>query len=320
MKKIALEEHFLPSILTEQWEPTVAGMPRSTYDLIKSRLGDTGSQRLDNMDAAGIDIAVLSVAGPGVQVVRDTAEATRLARQANDDLAARIAVHPDRYVGFAHLALQDAEAAANELERCVRTLGFRGALINGQTLGHYLDEERFYPFWERAEALGAPVYLHPADPEKTYAALEGQQQLRRPTWEWTVETATHALRMVFNGTFERFPAAQLILGHMGETLPYLLWRFDSRALLYREPGDPRPLPSGYIHRNIPITISGVFANEPLNCAIAALGEDRVMFAADYPFEDGVGAGRFLDGAAISDATRLKVARSNAERLLRLPVR
>jgi 2,3-dihydroxybenzoate decarboxylase len=320
VKKIALEEHFLPPFLTDQWEPTVAGMPRATYDLIRSRLDDTGTRRLDDMDAAGIDIAVLSVAGPGVQVVRDIAEATGLARRANEDLARRVAAKPDRYAGFAHVALQDPAAAADELERCVRDYGFCGALINGQTLGHYLDEDRFFPFWERAEALRVPVYLHPADPEKTYAALDGQRQLRRPTWEWTVETATHALRMVFNGTFERFPEAQLILGHMGETLPYLLWRFDSRAMLYREPGDPRPLPSGYIRRNIPITISGVFANEPLNCAIAALGEDRVMFAADYPFEDGAVAGRFLDNAAISDAARLKVGRSNAERLLRLPRR
>lgn len=317
MHKIALEEHFLPSALIEYWEPTVAGMPRATYDLIKGRLQDTGAQRLDDMDAAGIDIAVLSVAGPGVQIEQTPEQAIRLARIANDDLVERIAASPERYAGFAHLPLQSPAGAADELDRCVRDLGFRGALINGQTLGHYLDEERFFPFWERVEALDVPVYLHPADPVKTYAALEGQKQLRRPTWEWTIETATHALRMVFNGTFERFPKAQLILGHMGETLPYLLWRLDSRALLYREPGDPRPLPSGYIRRNIPITISGVFANEPLTCALAALGEDRVMFAADYPFENTRVAGEFLDTAAIADEVRRKIAYSNAERLLRL---
>ncbi|HXK54080.1 MAG TPA: amidohydrolase family protein [Hyphomicrobiales bacterium] len=199
----------------------------------------------------------------------------------------------------------------------MRELGFCGALINGQTLGHYLDEERFFPFWERAQELAAPIYLHPADPERTYAALEGQRLLRRPTWEWTVETATHALRMVFNGTFERFPGARLILGHMGETLPYLLWRLDSRAMLYREPGDPRPLPSGYIKRNIPVTISGAYSDEPLACALAALGEDNIMFAADYPFEDPQVAGDFMRAARISESVRAKIASQNAIRLLNL---
>ena len=317
MNKIALEEHYLPEHLIPHWEPTVSGMPKTTYDAIKARLVDTGAQRIEAMDAAGIEIALLSVAGPGVQAERDTTQAIAMAQRANDDLAERVALHPKRLAGFAHLAMQDPDAAADELERCVRELGFRGALINGQTFGHYLDEERFFPFWERAEALNVPVYLHPADPEKTYAALEGQRQLRRPTWEWTVETATHALRMVFNDTFERFPGAKLILGHMGETLPYLLWRFDSRALLYREPGDPRPLPSRYIRRNIPITISGVFADAPLKCALEALGEDQVMFAADYPFEDATHAGAFLDRAPISEAAREKIAHANARRLLGL---
>jgi 2,3-dihydroxybenzoate decarboxylase len=218
MKKIALEEHFLPPFLVDYWEPTVAGMPRPTYDAIKARLFDCGELRLADMDRAGIAVAVLSVAGPGVQVEKDAAVASRLAREANDFLAEMVARHPTRYQGFAHVALQDPRGAADELDRAVRELGFRGALINGQTLGHYLDEDRFSPFWERAEDLGVPVYLHPADPERTYAALEGQRQLRRPTWEWTVETASHALRMVFNGTFDRFPKATLILGHMGETI------------------------------------------------------------------------------------------------------
>ena len=315
MKKIALEEHFLPPSLVDYWEPTVAGMPPQTYDAIKARLFDFDGLRLAAMDKAGIAVAILSVAGPGVQVERDAKLATGLARTANDFLAEQVARHPKRYAGFAHVALQDPRAAADELERTVRDLGFKGALVNGQTLGHYLDEDRFSPFWERVEDLGVAVYLHPADPERTYAPLEGQRQLRRPTWEWTIETASHALRMVFNGTFDRFPKATLILGHMGETLPYLLWRFDSRALLYREAGDPRPLPSEIIRRNVPITISGVFADEPLTCALSALGEDAVMFGGDYPFEDAAIGGGFLDRAKVSENVREKVAWRNAARLL-----
>jgi 2,3-dihydroxybenzoate decarboxylase len=317
MRKIALEEHFLPPDFIDYWLPSVAGLPEGAINNLRTRLLDFGAQRQDSMDEAGIDLAVLSLSGPGVQVEPDTAIAVRRAAQANDFLATEVLRNPRRYAGFAHLAMQDPLAAANELERCVKQLGFCGALINGQTGGHYLDEDMYAPFWERAQALNAPIYLHPGDPAETYCALRGQLQLRRPAWEWTVETATHALRMIFNGTFERFPGATLVLGHMGETIPYQLWRFDSRAAFNASPTARKHPPSFYAKRNLKVTISGVCAVEPLRCALDVLGEDNVMFAADYPFENPLEAAEFIDAAQMSDTTRDKVCRTNAERVFSL---
>jgi 2,3-dihydroxybenzoate decarboxylase len=316
MRKIALEEHFLVPVLREYWEGTVEDLAPETRAQVLGRLTDFGDGRIASMDAGGITLAVLSVAGPGVQIEPDTKIATQRAGQANDALAVEVQRRPDRYAGFAHLALQDPLAAANELERCVRDLGLKGAMIDGQTRGHYLDEDRFAVLWERAEALDVPIYLHPADPETPYAAWRGHKQLTHATWGWTVETATHALRLVFGGTFERFPRVRLILGHMGETLPFQLWRFDSRSKLYAGYGLPLP-PSAYIRRNIAITTSGVCAAEPLACAIAAMGEDSVMFSVDYPFESTDVATNFIDGVGLAEPLRAKICHENAARLLRL---
>ncbi len=236
-------------------------------------------------------------------------------RKSNDFLAREIQKRPDRYSGFAHIAVQQPKAAADELERCMRDLKLCGAMINGHTNGQYLDDPALYPFWERAEALGAVVYLHPTDPTMPAPVLNGVPALRRATWEWGFETGSHALRLVFSGLFDRFPKAKLALGHMGETLPYLLSRFDSRAKLYGvKLGKP---PSQYIKDNIVVTVSGVFAAEPLRCAVDALGRDKVMFAADYPFEDAVEAGHWMDSVPIEDSLRADVAYNNAARLLRL---
>lgn len=314
MKKIALEEHFLPPDHLDYWAPSVAGLPEKAIANLQRRLLDFGDERLAAMDEAGIEIAVLSIAGPGVQCETDTATALRRAREANDFLSRQIARNPSRYRGFAHLAMQDPKGAADELERCVKQLGFCGALINGQTHGHYLDEDMYAVFWERAAALNAPIYLHPADPFRTYHALDGQLQLRRPAWEWTVETGTHALRMIFNGTFERHPGATLVLGHMGETIPYQLWRFDSRAAFNASPTNRKHPPSYYARRNLKVTISGMCDLAPLQCAVTALGDASVMFAADYPFEEPKEAAEFIDHARVSDATRQAVCWSNAARV------
>ena len=232
--KLALEEHFLSPGLIDDWLPTVTEVPQAKAEQLLAQLTDFGDRRLEAMDNAGIARAVLSVAGPGVQAERDTATALRKAREANDFLAGEIQKRPDRYCGFAHIALHDPKAAAGELERCVRELKFHGAMINGHTNGQYLDDRALDPFWERVEALGTLVYLHPADPVVPAPVLDGHRALRRATWEWGFETGSHALRLVFGGTFDRYPKAKLVLGHMGETLPYLLWRFDSRAKLYPE--------------------------------------------------------------------------------------
>jgi 2,3-dihydroxybenzoate decarboxylase len=315
VKKIAIEEHFMSPGLIDYWLPTMNEVAPPIVDKISKRLADFGDTRLESMDKAGITKAVLSVSGPGVQAERDAAVATRKAREANDFLAKEIQKQPDRYAGFAHIAVQDAKAAADELERCVRDLKFSGVMINGHTNGLYLDHPTLYPFWERAEALGAVVYIHPTDPLVLAPVLNGVPALRRATWEWGFETGSHALRCVYSGLFDRFPKAQLALGHMGETLPYLLSRFDSRAKLYGV--KLAKAPSQYIKENIPVTISGVFAGEPLRCAVEALGRERVMFSADYPFEDAVEAGHFMDTVAIEESLRADVAYNNAAKLLGL---
>jgi len=190
-------------------------------------------------------------------------------------------------------------------------------MVNGHTNGQYLDHPSLYPFWERAEALGAPIYLHPADPVAPLHVLEGHKGLKRATWEWGFETASHALRLVFGGHFDRFPKSKLCLGHLGETLPYLLWRFDSRAKLYGvKLAKP---PSHYIKDNIAVTTSGMFSAEPLNCAIAALGRERVMFSADYPFESTDEAGEFMDHVPLSPDIRGDIAFNNAVDYLNLKV-
>jgi 2,3-dihydroxybenzoate decarboxylase len=314
--KIALEEHFLSPGFEDYWLPTMGNVDRKAVDALLGRLKDFGDARLEGMDSAGIARSVLSISGPGVQSERDTATARRRAAEANDFLAGEIAKRPDRYSGFGHLPLQDAGAAADELERCIRELKFCGAMINGHTNGQYLDHPSLFPFWERAEALGATIYIHPTDPVSPAPALAGVEGLRRATWEWGFETGSHALRLVFSGLFDRFPRASVALGHLGETLPYLLWRFDSRAKLYGVKLGKKP--SDYIKENFVVTTSGMCSAEPLNCALAALGNERVMFAADYPFEQPSEAGAFLDAVTLPESTREAVAFRNAVRAFSLP--
>ncbi len=309
VKKIALEEHFLPPGYEEYWRPTVATIDPKVAGTILARLTDFGDMRLEAMDGAGIARSILSVAGPGVQAERDTATAVRRAREANDFLAREIGKRPDRYSGFAHLPMQDPRAAADELERCVRELNFCGAMINGHTNGQYLDHPSLHPFWERAEELLAMIYIHPTDPVTPAPVLDGYDALRRSTWEWGFETGSHALRLVFSGLFDRYPRTRIALGHLGETLPYLLWRFDSRSKLYGVKLGQKP--SDYIKQNIVVTTSGMCSAEPLACAMAALGADRVMFAADYPFEQVAEAGKFMDETPLDEGLRKDIAFSNA---------
>ncbi len=315
VKKIALEEHVLTPGLIDYWRPTMTSVPPALTENFFKRLTDFGDMRLGDMERGGIERSVLSVAGPGVQAERDTAMATRKARESNDDLAGQIAKRPDRYSGFAHLAMLDPKGAADELERCLRELKFCGAMINGHTHGRYLDHPTLAPFWERADALGAVLYIHPADPVEPLKVLEGYPVLARPMWGWGVETGSHALRLIVGGHFERYPNVKLMLGHLGETLPFMLWRLDSRAQFQ---GLKLPMKlSEYIRRNVYVTTSGMCDGPPLRCSLDALGRDHVMFAADYPFEDAGEAGHWLDAVEIADSLRADVAYNNAAKLLKL---
>jgi 2,3-dihydroxybenzoate decarboxylase len=239
LRKIALEEHFNFTPSEDHASPNVGlqqivramDYDRTWLDLVGSRLVEFGEKRLAGMDASGIDIAILSLTVPGVQGVLDRGEASARARAVNDFLAGEVSKHPDRFAGFASIALQDPVEAAKELERCMTRLGFKGAMINGYTNtdsgngAEYLDEERILPFWEAAAALHAPVYLHPRPPldQRSY---EGHPELIGATWGFAPETATHALRLVYSGLFDRLPDLTVILGHLGETLPYFAWRIQ----------------------------------------------------------------------------------------------
>ena len=212
MRKIVLEEHFSTPKMAAYAADVVSTVDAGFMQYVKPRLMDMDEMRIEDMDRNGLDMCVLSCNAPGVQGERDAAMAVKNAAEINDILAAQMAKHPTRYSGFAHLAMQDPKAAADELERCVKQLNMRGALINGQTNGEYLDAEKFFPVWERAEALAVPLYLHPADAPHKPANEAGYSEMAGPGWAWGAETAGHALRIIYGGVFDKFPKATLVLG------------------------------------------------------------------------------------------------------------
>lgn len=288
-----------------------------------ARLADLAEARIAEMDEAGVDVQVLSLAAPGCEQF-DVREGARLARQSNDELAGAIARHPDRFVGFAALAPLDPEGAADELERCVTQLGFRGAKINSHVGDTYLDDERYLPLWERAAGLGVPINLHPIVP---HASMVRPYQgygwaLVGPGLGYGAETAVHAMRLVFSGLFDRFPEQQVILGHMGEGLYFWLYRLDfdfkkawldagRRATRLQKP------PSQYLRDNFHVTISGNFLVTAFVATFNEIGSDRVMYASDHPFESMKEAADFLEAVPIAPSDREKVAWRNAARLLGL---
>jgi 2,3-dihydroxybenzoate decarboxylase len=241
-------------------------------------------------------------------------------RAANDFLATVISEHPTRFQGLAAVPLQDPRQAAAEVRRAVQELGLRGALVNDHTLGHYLDEPQYKPFWETLQDLGVPLYIHPNPVHyDKWNVLQGYPALDFGTWAWNHRTGGHALRLVFGGVFDKFPGARLILGHMGEFLPAQLPHLD-QCYGYLDSGVQKPLnklPSEYFGTNIAITTSGVFSHQALTDAITAIGIDNVMFSIDYPYEPIGQAAEFMRTAPLAPADKERVAHANAERILRL---
>ena len=234
-----------------------------------------------------------------------------------------MATHEPRYGGFAILPLQDPTAAADELERCVKDLGFHGAMVNGFTnlgdaeTGLYYDDPRFLPFWERVEDLRAPIYLHPRNPLPANAGMyQGCPELLGASWAFTVETSTHMLRLMVSGLFDRFPNLTIIIGHLGETLPFTIWRVDHWVARQGGLRYKKPLRQ-CLRENLYVTTSGFFRTQALNATMAEIGEDRVLFSVDYPFESMQDAATWFDNAAINDNTREKIGRTNAEHLFKL---
>jgi gamma-resorcylate decarboxylase len=319
--KIALEEHFaLRETLGDSAQYAAAG----SWSDLQHKLLDLGDRRLSEMDRHGIALAILSLNSPAIQAIPDTRVAIETARRANDALAEAIARQPDRFAGFAALPMQDPDAAAGELTRCVRELGFKGALVNGFSQRGapeevvYCDHPLYGPFWSVVEQLGMPFYLHPRDPLPSREPIyEGHPWFRGSAWAFGAETAMHALRLMASGLFDRHPRLRMILGHLGEGLPYSVWRIDHRLRK-----SPRGIPacrtmSDYLRSNVYLTTSGNFRTSTLLNAIAEVGIDRIMFSVDYPFEDTADAATWFDAAEISDEQRRKIGRENAAALFRL---
>jgi predicted TIM-barrel fold metal-dependent hydrolase len=319
--KIAIEEHFVPRGREEELVAN-PGWPTQAWRRVLDQLTDT-ERRLEEMDRAGVEVAVLSLASNGIQDVLDPAQAVALAREANDALAKIVAAHPDRYQAFAALPMQDVDAAAAELDRAVSTLGFRGALVNGYSAlgepenGIYYDDPRFDPLWERFAVLDVPLYLHPRNPlpdqRRIYA---GREQLLGPTWAFAAETAVHALRMIIGGVFDRQPRLTVVLGHLGEFLPFAIRRLEQRLSRRTDVELARPA-SAYLRENFYLTTSGNYHTPSLIGILLELGADRLLFAADYPFEELEDGARWLEQVPISEPDRVKVASENARALLGL---
>jgi len=311
--KVAVEEHFrIP-----ETKGSESRYPGSYWQGLSAKLLDLHDARLAEMDRTGIEIEVISLNSNAVQGVPDPGEAIALARRANDALAAAVAKRPDRFAGLAALPMQDPDAAAAELIRCVRELKFKGALVNGfSQVGSpdtavYYDAPQYRPFWAEVERLGVPFYLHPRDqlPSRRQA-YEGHPWLVGSPWGFADETAIHALRLMGCGLFDECPKLQIVLGHLGERIPYDLWRLDHR--LSKVPNRPAKRPMGdYFRNNFHITTSGHFSTPSLFNAILAVGADRVLFAVDYPFEDHMQGCAWFDTCEIAESDRIKIGRMNA---------
>jgi predicted TIM-barrel fold metal-dependent hydrolase len=318
MPVITLEEHF--STL-EFLNATAAFLPDTPYlRKLQAQLLDLGESRIAAMDEAGIDLQVLSLAAMGFDKL-DPSTASALIHDANDHLAVAIRTYPSRYAGFASLSLHDPETAAKEFERAVRSLGFKGAMVNGTAGGGFLDAPRFAPLFEAAQSFDVPIYLHPAPPpapvmETYFSGLPGASGdlLSRAGWGWHVETGLHCLRLILAGVFDRFPRLKIIIGHMGEGLPYSLAR--SATVLQEEAKHlQRSIPE-YFHQHFHITTSGYFTTPPFLCALQVVGADRLMFSVDYPFSSNLQGEEFLRRLPVSPADREKITHGNAKRLLR----
>jgi predicted TIM-barrel fold metal-dependent hydrolase len=311
---IALEEHYWDKELAALF----AGAEGVRDPQTLKRLYDLGELRLSEMDEAGIDVQILSHGAPSAQKLSG-AEAVDITRGVNDRLQAVVAANPTRFAAFAALPTSDPKAAADELERTIK-LGFKGAMIHGLANGVFLDDKRFWPIFERAQALDVPLYLHPSVPlpavmdayYKDYA--KDFPMVVRAAWGYTVETATHAIRLVLAGVFDAFPRLKVILGHLGETLPFLVWRVDhalarpgAKTLSFRE------VFCGHFY----ITTSGNFSNPALLCCVMEMGIDRILFAVDWPFVANKPAVQWMETVPLCDEDKVKILSGNAKRLFRM---
>ena len=312
---IVLEEHYFdPEVRTH-----VSGLDATTAPRVVERLDDLGALRLKEMDEAGIDIQVLSHANPSLQKL-DAATAVPLAHRVNDRLYDAVQRHPDRFAAFAALPTADPKAAADELERTVTRLGFKGAMIHGATNGVFHDYKRFWPIYERAQALDVPLYLHPGIPQpaiiETYYKeyVTKYPNILRATWGFTVETATQGIRLILGGVFDAHPGLKIILGHLGEGLPFYLWRINMG--LVRDGAGPSWFRDAFCE-HFWITTSGFFSDPALLCCVMEMGVDRILFSVDYPFVDNPPGTEWVHRIPLCEEDKAKILSGNVKRLLKM---
>jgi 2,3-dihydroxybenzoate decarboxylase len=320
--KIALEEHF--AIEATLGDSQVFGT--HVWPELRSRLLDIQTRLIDSMDAHGVGKMILSLNAPAVQAIADAKRAVAIAREANDALAEHVRKRPDRFAAFAALPMQDPDAAIRELERCIEELNFVGALVNGfsdsgdpKTLLYY-DLPQYKPFWKKLEALDVPFYLHPRNPlPGQIPGYNGHNWLLGPNWAFAAETSVHALRLIGSGIFDECPNLKIVLGHLGEGIPAMLWRIDHRNgwMKARHKYAAKAAVADYFRKHFWLTTSGNYSTSALKQAIDELGADRVMFSVDWPFEDPGEACGWIDTAPIAEADRQKIGRDNAVKLFKL---
>jgi 2,3-dihydroxybenzoate decarboxylase len=335
-RRIATEEAFAPPELVAGYlelierEPDVDPGFRSAWAyfgrhaserarLIRERLQDLGERRLADMDAAGVDRQIVSLTSPGTQIF-DADTGRRMAELANDRLAEAVGKHPTRLAGLTAIAPQDPGHAAREIERGCRRLGFRGVIVNSHTNGEYLDDPKFWAIFEAAEALRAPIYLHPNTPSRRMIGPMLERGLEVAIYGFQVETGFHALSLIVAGVFDRFPNLQIVLGHLGEGLPFWMYRIDHMHAQsvgsgrYRNWVRLQRKPSEYLRAHFHVTSSGMPWAPALAFVQGVMGEDRVLYAMDYPYQYVPEEVRMSEEAPMSPEARVKFFQGNAERL------
>ena len=321
--KIALEEHFATEEFLEDVKPYF--IREGTWENARDTIVDISGKRLELMDEAGIEKTILSLSSPAIQGILDPEKAIDAAKRINEYIALKIRDHSDRFAAFASVPTQDPEEAIRELQRSVKEYGFKGALINGfYQIGDveniiYLDDPRYLPFWEEVEKIGVPIYIHPRPtvPSIVRAEYEGHYWMQNAAWGWHTQTGTHCLRLIGSGLFDRFPNLQIIIGHMGELLPYMIWRTTNRVSSHKRDCKAELPINQYLQKNFYITTSGHCSTPALMCAMMEMSTDRIMFSTDYPYDTMKQAADWFDNIPFSDNDKAKMGRTNAEKLFRL---
>jgi 2,3-dihydroxybenzoate decarboxylase len=322
MKIIAIEEHFAMPQYRRKYGEYLSFFYKALSEQvghdIPTQLLDLGDERLRHMDASGIDVQVLSITAPGPQGFGKEI-AIPMATDANNQLHEAIEEHPDRFAGFAALPTADPEAAAKELERAVKQLGFKGAMIHGHQQGSFLDQKKYWCIFECAAALEVPIYLHPTAPHldvvKTYFA--DYEELAGAAWGFAVDTSCHFLRLMFSGLFDAYPTLKVILGHLGEGLPFAMHRLDHMSHQGAIRRGLKKAPLQYLKDNLVVTTSGNWYEPAFVCTLLALGADSILWAVDWPYEANRTGMDFFHKLSLNELDKEKIAHRNAERLLRL---